>query len=126
MNNWREQFDKEFHNDSFYLLHEEDQAIKSFIQQLLEDQKRELLEKITLEKKEQTRFKSWTEKGCSDCEVPEGAFHKGDCSVLYAAHYHKAVTDLNAIKVTLETPIEGKDENPPEPEGENYGPEFGH
>jgi len=43
---WEKEFDEKFKNESFYLLHEEDEMIKSFIHKLLSSQKTELLEKI--------------------------------------------------------------------------------
>lgn len=46
INDWREKFDSKFNNDSFHLLHEESENIKSFISNLLLSQKASWIERV--------------------------------------------------------------------------------
>jgi hypothetical protein len=114
-NNWEQQFEEAFNRGIFInnLTGEASHSrIKYFIQQSLFDQKREILEKLTLEKQ------PYHVEGLPDDSV----------TVISNTGYNEAVSDLEALKATLrgfpddevearmvageipfETPIEGKD-----------------
>jgi hypothetical protein len=98
-NNWQAQFDKIFDPTSSS---NQPPDIRGFIQSLLDQQKSELLEKITL--KEKTI--NW---------YPEGIEPRGANPSEFAG-YNQAVSDLEVLKANLTPPIEGKDETPSEEE----------
>jgi ferredoxin-thioredoxin reductase catalytic subunit len=107
-----------------------DLKLPAFIQSLLNQQKSELLQKITLEKEgchlcSRPLLEHSEENGIYFCPCNRWHDHKENTSSVPCLNivgsdkdvgYNQAVSDLEVLKATFETPIEGKDENPAEPE----------
>ena len=49
--NWEKEFDERFKNDSFFLLHEEENLIKSFIRSLLKQERSQFISELRKESK---------------------------------------------------------------------------